>query len=213
MSIERATPAKSVKVFPSKQNAANLSELLKQYGLGPIPFFGTENALYERHLVFDRVIDPAVTSARERFEAFSRSVRDILSQRWVLTKKTYEHLNAKRIYYLSLEFLIGRSLANNITNLLLDPIVEHGVREKGMDLLELIEQEFLFLPETEAPYPRWRRIVRECGVSGVQVHDARLAAVMNVNNISYLLTLNPRDFQRFSGFTPVHPDDLQPRAT
>ena len=79
--------------------------------------------------------------------------------------------------------------------------------------LELIEQEFLFLPETEAPYPRWRRIVRECGVSGVQVHDARLAAVMNVNNISYLLTLNPRDFQRFSGFTPVHPDDLQPRAT
>jgi len=46
-------------------------------------------------------------------------VRDILAQRWVLTKNTYERENAKRIYYVSMEFLIGRSLANNITNLLL----------------------------------------------------------------------------------------------
>jgi len=79
--------------------------------------------------------------------------------------------------------------------------------------LQLIEQQFLFLPETEAAYARWRRIVMECGVSGVQVHDARLAAVMNVHNVSHLLTLNPRDFQRFTGITPIHPDDLQPRAT
>jgi glycogen phosphorylase len=38
-------------------------------------------------------------------------VRDILSQRWVLTEGTYERENPKRIYYLSMEFLIGRSLA------------------------------------------------------------------------------------------------------
>ena len=79
--------------------------------------------------------------------------------------------------------------------------------------LQLIEQQFLFLPESEATYAQWRRIVMECSVSGVQVHDARLAAVMNVNNVSHLLTLNPRDFQRFAGLTPIHPDDLQPRAT
>ena len=79
--------------------------------------------------------------------------------------------------------------------------------------LQLIEQQFLFLPETEATYARWRRIVMECGVSGVQVHDARLAAVMNVNNVSHLLTLNPRDFERFTGLTPIHPGDMQPRAT
>ena len=46
-----------------------VSELLKQYGCGPIPFVGSENAFYERHLVFDRVIDPKVATARERFEA------------------------------------------------------------------------------------------------------------------------------------------------
>ncbi len=109
-----------------KNNTAGVSELLKQYGCGPIPFVGTENAFYERHLVFDRAIDPQVATARERFEAFSRSVRDILAQRWVVTKKTYERQNAKRIYYLSLEFLIGRSLANNVNNLLLDPIVQNA---------------------------------------------------------------------------------------
>src|SRR5271168_1413942 len=122
-------------------NAVSLSELLNQYGCGPIPFVGTENAFYERHLVFDRVIDPKVATARERFEAFSRSVRDILAQRWVLTKQTYERENAKRIYYLSLEFLIGRSLANNVTNLLLDPLVQQAVQVNHLDYLELIEQE------------------------------------------------------------------------
>src|SRR5271168_909732 len=122
-------------------NAVSLSELLNQYGCGPIPFVGTENAFYERHLVFDRVIDPKVATARERFEAFSRSVRDILAQRWVLTKATYERQNAKRIYYLSLEFLIGRSLANNVSNLLLDPLVQHAVDANGIDWLDLIDQE------------------------------------------------------------------------
>ena len=79
--------------------------------------------------------------------------------------------------------------------------------------LQLIEQQFLLLPETEAAYAQWRRIVVECGVSGAQVHDARLAAVMRVHNFSYLLTLNPRDFERFTGLTPVHPDDLRPPVT
>ena len=68
--------------------------LLKRYGCGPIPFVGTENALYERHLVFDRGIDPKAASSRERFEAFSRSIRDILAQRWVLTNQRYEQANA-----------------------------------------------------------------------------------------------------------------------
>src|SRR5438445_571003 len=120
---------------------ASISELLKPYGSGAIPFVGTEDALYERHLVFDRAIDPKVASARERFEAFSHSVRDILAQRWVQTKNTYEQQNAKRIYYLSMEFLIGRSLANNTTNLLLDPVAQHAIQEKGIDWLELIKQE------------------------------------------------------------------------
>jgi starch phosphorylase len=78
---------------------------------------------------------------RERFEAVARSVRDVLSQRWVYTENTYRKQNPKRIYYLSMEFLIGRSLANNITNLLLNPLVQQAAAQKNLDRLELVEQE------------------------------------------------------------------------
>ena len=141
MSTKSVARPDSAKVVPMTTKNANVSELLQRYGSSSIPFVGTEGALYERHLVFDRAIDPKVASARERFEAISHSVRDILAQRWVQTKKTYEQQNAKRIYYLSMEFLIGRSLANNLTNLLLDPIAQQAIREKGLDWLELVEQE------------------------------------------------------------------------
>ena len=141
MSTKRVVAPQSAGSGQGTTNSASVSELIKQYGCGPIPFVGTENAFYERHLVFDRVIDPKVATARERFEAVSRSLRDILAQRWVLTKQTYERENAKRIYYLSLEFLIGRSLANNVANLLLDPLVQQAVQVKHLDYLELIEQE------------------------------------------------------------------------
>ena len=87
-----------------------------------------DDALYERHLLFDDVVAPEAAGPRERFEAAARSVRDVLSQRWILTDSTYDRENPKRIYYLSMEFLIGRSLSNNITNLLLDPFVQGNRR-------------------------------------------------------------------------------------
>ena len=63
--------------------APDVSGLLAQYGCGPIQFTGTDG-LYGRHLLFDNVIDPAAADMRDRFEAAARSVRDVLSQRWVL---------------------------------------------------------------------------------------------------------------------------------
>ena len=68
-------------------------------------------------------------------------MRDVLSQRWIHTEKTYEHENPKRVYYLSMEFLIGRSLANNVTNLLLDPVAKAAIKDKNLDWFALLEQE------------------------------------------------------------------------
>src|SRR5258707_7301607 len=110
MSTKSLVRPNSPKLVPTKTSTSKASELLKQYGCGPIPFVGTENAFYERHLVFDRAIDPKDASPRERFEAFSRAIRDILDQRWVMTKTTYEQQTAKCTYYLSFEVLIRRSL-------------------------------------------------------------------------------------------------------
>jgi glycogen phosphorylase len=127
-----ASGAKAAQEYPSK--------LLKQYGCGPVQFMGTDG-LYERHLHFDNVIDEKLIGPHERFEAVARSIRDVLSQRWVLTDKTYEQTNPKRVYYLSMEFLLGRSLANNVTNLLLDPLVTRTAEQKSVDLSSLLEQE------------------------------------------------------------------------
>ena len=110
--------------------SAEITNLIKRYGCGPVQLTGTNDALYERHLVFDNVMEAATIGARERFEAVAHSVRDVLSQRWIQTEKTYERKDPKRVYYLSMEFLIGRSLANNVTNLLLDEVTQRSRRGK-----------------------------------------------------------------------------------
>ena len=104
------------------------SDLVTRYGCGPVRFTGTDDALYERRLVFDHVVDPKDAAPRDQFEAVAAAIRDVLSQRWVKTQQEYDRLNAKQVYYLSMEFLIGRSLANNITNLMLSPVVDAADR-------------------------------------------------------------------------------------
>jgi starch phosphorylase len=99
------------------------------------------NALFIRHLLSDALVDRTTAYDRQRFEAAAHAIRDILARRWIDTKRHYDRENPKRVYYLSMEFLIGRSLSNNITNLLLDPFVEQAAREDGLDLMALVEQE------------------------------------------------------------------------
>jgi starch phosphorylase len=117
-----------------------VSRLTAQYG-GAIQFSGTDEALFERHLLFDNVIDPSRVSSREHYEALARSLRDLLSQRWLRTEETYQRENPKRIYYLSMEFLLGRSLANNISSLLLDPIAAEFIKDKKLDWPRILEEE------------------------------------------------------------------------
>jgi predicted nucleic acid-binding protein len=93
-------------------------------------------------------------------------------------------------------------------NAMTRPIARNGL---GLTVVEAdrevraIEIGMSLLPDSEAVYREWRRIVVQYGVSGVQVHDARLAASMYVNGVNHILTLNVSDFSRFENLTAVHP--------
>jgi predicted nucleic acid-binding protein len=71
-----------------------------------------------------------------------------------------------------------------------------------------LETLFTFLPDIPAIYGEWRDLVTAVGVSGRQVHDARLVAVMRAHGITHLLTFNPTDIRRYRGTTVVHPQDV-----
>ena len=129
-----ASPSKTTPSAKTRSaGAANPNEPAGKALSDPYEFAGAANSLYERHLVFDHVVDPAAANLRERFEAVARSVRDVLSQGWLNTDKAYAGQDPKRVYYLSMEFLIGRSLTNNITNLMVEPLVREVMEREGLD--------------------------------------------------------------------------------
>jgi starch phosphorylase len=116
---------------------------LKQYERGGFRFTDKANHdYYDRHLVFDHVVSVENASQRERFEAVARSLRDLLTQRWLLTQETQDKENAKRVYYLSMEFLIGRTLVNNIINLGVEQFVRSDLQsDPRQDWKEVIGTE------------------------------------------------------------------------
>jgi starch phosphorylase len=100
------------------------------------------NDAYDRHLVFDHVVSVEQASQRERFEAVARSLRDLLTERWLLTQETYDRENPKRVYYLSMEFLMGRALVNNIINLGVEEFVRSDLQsDPRQDWKEVVETE------------------------------------------------------------------------
>lgn len=96
-------------------------------------------------------------------------------------------------------------------NVMTRPLVRNGLGltvNEAEIAVRAIERGMTLLPDSEAVYHEWRRIILRYGVSGVQVHDARLAAAMYVHSVAHILTLNVPDFSRFGGLTPVHPNQL-----
>jgi predicted nucleic acid-binding protein len=93
-------------------------------------------------------------------------------------------------------------------NAMTRPLARNGFGLTAADAereVQAIEAGMTLLPDSEAIYREWRRIVAQLGVLGVQVYDARLAAAMVVHRV---LTLNVKDFERFGGLTPLHPTNI-----
>src|SRR3990167_7544298 len=85
--------------------------------------------------------DSYTVTAHDDFLALAIAIRDRLVERWIETQQRYHELNAKRVYYLSLEFLIGRLLGNNIMNLGLWEETKSALQELGLDIESLRNEE------------------------------------------------------------------------
>jgi predicted nucleic acid-binding protein len=120
----------------------------------------------------------------------------------------------------ALEILMEREEALVVTlqnvvefwNVATRPIVNNGLGftiEEAREEIVKIEGFFKVLYENEASYAAWKTLVITNRVNGVQVHDARLAAVMTTYGVSQIVTFNVKDFTRFSGIEMVHPDDVK----
>jgi predicted nucleic acid-binding protein len=72
-----------------------------------------------------------------------------------------------------------------------------------------IEARLRLLPDTVAVHQEWRKLLVDYGVSGVQVHDARLVAAMHIHDVKHILTFNTRDFARFTDIEAIHPADFK----
>lgn len=74
--------------------------------------------------------------------------------------------------------------------------------------LQFIERSFPLLPDVPAVFFEWKRLLLAYNVMGVQVHDARIAALMKVHNVDRILTLNQKDFARYQGITAINPQQI-----
>ncbi len=93
------------------------------------------------HLQYSQGKDEHTATALDRYFATAYTVKDRLMNRWIQTQQAYYKADAKRVYYLSLEFLMGRALGNNLLNLGLHDTMKSALASMGIELSDLLEQE------------------------------------------------------------------------
>ncbi|XP_060126658.1 glycogen phosphorylase, liver form [Zootoca vivipara] len=96
---------------------------------------------FNRHLHFTLVKDRNVATHRDYYFALAHTIRDHLVGRWIRTQQYYYEKDPKRVYYLSLEFYMGRTLQNTMINLGLQNACDEAIYQLGLDIEELEEIE------------------------------------------------------------------------
>jgi glycogen phosphorylase len=115
---------------------AALNRRLQRLGLD-----GQQESWIDRYVLCNHLVDPAAAMPRQKFEATARFIRDLVAHRWERTRLARAEANPKRVHYLSMEFLLGRTLRNNMMNLAAEPAVRQAMQQEGWDLQALIEEE------------------------------------------------------------------------
>src|SRR5215475_10626644 len=132
---------RSAMAKPSTTSRGRATDAALERRLDRLGLTGKEDDWTDRYLLCQHLVDPATALPRQRFEAVARFIRDLVAHRWVKTRQARENANPKRVYYLSMEFLIGRTLSNNLINLAAEPIVAAAMKHEGWDFPQLQEEE------------------------------------------------------------------------
>ncbi|XP_077403594.1 glycogen phosphorylase, muscle form [Vanacampus margaritifer] len=96
---------------------------------------------FNRHLHFTLAKDRNVATRRDYYFALAHTVRDHLIGRWIRTQQHYYEKDPKRVYYISLEFYMGRTLQNTMVNLALENACDEATYQLGLDMEELEDME------------------------------------------------------------------------
>jgi len=112
-------------------------------GIALVENVATVKKTFNRHLHFTLVKDRNVATPRDYYFALAHTVRDHLVSRWIRTQQYYYERDPKRVYYLSLEYYVGRSLTNTMVNLGIQSEVDEALYQIGLDIedLEDLEQD------------------------------------------------------------------------
>jgi starch phosphorylase len=121
--------------------SAEMEEFALKRRLERLGLTGHEDSWADRYLLCNHLLSPSSATSRQKFEATGRFIRDLIAHRWNKTRIAREQTEPKRIYYMSMEFLLGRTLRNNMMNLAAEPLVRHALEREGWDLDQLIEEE------------------------------------------------------------------------
>ncbi len=132
---------------PRRRTTAGAAEARALESARDLPTARTANDVdtlkraFAAHLQYSQGKDEHSATQLDRYFATALVVRDRMMRRWIETQQAYYKADAKRIYYLSLEFLMGRALENNLLNLGLNDAMRSALADLGLDLTDLLAQE------------------------------------------------------------------------
>ncbi|MEN8165982.1 MAG: glycogen/starch/alpha-glucan phosphorylase [Pseudomonadota bacterium] len=123
-----------------KNNTAKQKEVDDEHSRTGLGVEALKRAITD-HLFYQQGRYPDVATVNDWYLALAYSVRDRLVRRWISTAQTYKKQGSRTVCYLSAEFLLGPQLCNNVTNLGIRDEVRQALRELGLDIEELLEDE------------------------------------------------------------------------
>ena len=96
---------------------------------------------FRRHLTLSLGKMPGKSSSLDLYQALALSIRDLIMERWISTRDTYDEKQPRSVNYISLEFLMGRTLGNALINLDVSEAVDEAMKELGIKLSALRDEE------------------------------------------------------------------------